>query len=101
MTAHIAHDGTTPLRRALERRIAGADAVVSRISDEADALDGAVRAAFMAGMQNVMRLIPADAAPIAERAVRSLLIDVVTRALDDELDAADLIRAEQSAQQHP
>jgi hypothetical protein len=95
MLSQIPTDGTSPLRRALERRIQGSDATVSRLSDELEALDEAVRAVFQAGMQNVMRLVPEEAGLKAERALRSLIMEAVTVTLDEELDTADFIRADQ------
>lgn len=94
MLNQIPSDGTSPMRRALERRIEVGDPHVSRLSDELDALDDAIRAVFTAGVQNVMRLVPGSSAPMAERALRSLIMDRVTVTLDEELDTADQIRAD-------
>lgn len=95
MLSKIPNDGTSPMRRALERRVSAGHPDVSILSGELDALDDAIRAVFLAGMRNVMALTPAESAPMAERALRSLIMDRVTVTLDEELDTADSIRADQ------
>jgi len=92
MISQLPNDGTSPMRRAIERRIEAGDPNVSRLSEELDILDEAIRAVFTAGMQNVMRMVPGSSAPMAERALHSLILDRVTVALDEELDTADQIR---------
>ncbi|MFF9265785.1 hypothetical protein [Streptomyces longwoodensis] len=91
----IPYDATSPLRHALEAYLRGSDARVSDMSDALEALDEAVRAVFQASLVNAMQYVPGDAAPKAERAVRSLILEAVNTTLDEELDNADSIRADE------
>lgn len=56
-------------------------------------LEDAVGDAFTNMVRTAMKHVPAAAAPMAERAVRSVILDAVSRALDTQLDRADQIRA--------
>lgn len=88
MPTPISVQGTNPLRRILEHRIQGSDATVSRLSGELENVDTVVSVAFYTGLENVMQLIPADAAPMAERAVRALIMDRVAAMLDEAMDSS-------------